>query len=124
MRNKRFMLYLFGVFIITIILVVFLQYNSNSNIKKLIHGNESLINEFQILDETQELETDMLYIETHVYRTVFGGDSSYLEGIKNREGIANARFQKLKPLLLTDSTAELVQQLDSLIQEKLKFSDN
>jgi signal transduction histidine kinase/CheY-like chemotaxis protein len=123
MPNKRFMLYLLGIFITTIILIVFLQYNSNKHINKLIHGNELLINEFQILGETQKLETDMLYIETHVYRTVFRGDSSYLEGIKDRERSARARLLKLKPLLLSDSTTGLVQQLDSLIEEKLKFSD-
>jgi signal transduction histidine kinase/CheY-like chemotaxis protein len=123
MPNKRFMLYLLGTFITTIILIVFLQYNSNKHINNLIHGNELLINEFQILGETQKLETDMLYIETHVYRTVFRGDSSYLEGIKDRERSARARFLKLKPLLLTDSTTGLVQQLDSLIEEKVKFSD-
>lgn len=123
MRNKRFMLYLFGVFIITIILIVYLQYNSNRNIHKLIHGNEALIKEFQIIEETQNLQADMLYIETHVYRTIFSGDSSYLEGIRNKEKNARARLLKLNPLLLTDSTAALVQQLDSLIEEKLKFSN-
>ncbi|MCW3119024.1 MAG: response regulator, partial [Chitinophagaceae bacterium] len=123
MRNQRFMFYLLGIFVTTVILIVFLQYNSNSNINKFIRGNEALINEFQILGETQELETDMLYIETHVYRTVFSGDSSYFEGIKNRERSARTRLLKLKPLLLTDSNAALVQQLDSLIEEKLTFSN-
>jgi signal transduction histidine kinase/CheY-like chemotaxis protein len=123
MHNQRFMLYLLSIFISTIMLIVFLQYNSNSHINKLIQGNELLISEFQILGETQKLETDMLYIETHVYRTVFRGDSSYLEGIKDRERSAKARLLKLKPLLLTDSTTGMVQQLDSLIEEKLKFSD-
>ena len=70
MRNQRFMLYLLGIFITTIILIVFLQYNSNSNINKLIHGNESLINEFQIIGETQKLQTDMLYIESQIHRAV------------------------------------------------------
>ena len=124
MHNKRFIFYLLGVFITTIILIVYLQYNSNSNINKLIHGNESLINEFELIGETQKLEADMLYIETHVYRTVFSGDSAYLEGIRNRESSARARLLKLKPLLLTDSTISLVQQLDSLVEEKLKFSDH
>ncbi|MCW3108380.1 MAG: response regulator [Segetibacter sp.] len=123
MPNKQFMLYLLGIFVTTVILIVFLQYNSNSNINKLRHGNEALVNEFQILGETQELETDMLYIETHVYRTIFSGDSGYLEGIKNRERIARARLLKLKPFLLTDSTKALVRQLDSLIEAKLQFSN-
>jgi signal transduction histidine kinase/CheY-like chemotaxis protein len=124
MRNKRFVFYLLGVFITTIIVIVYLQYNSNSNINKLIHGNEALVNEFQILGETQQLETDLLYIETHVYRTIFIGDSSYLQGINDRERTARARLSKLEPLLLTDSTVALVQQLDSLIEEKLRFSNN
>jgi len=124
MRNKRFIFYLLGVFITTIILIVYLQYNSNSNINKLIHGNESLINEFQIIGETQKLQTDMLYIESEIHRAVIGEDSSYLEGIRNKEKNARARLSKLNPLLTTDSTKRLVQKLDSLIEEKLAFGNN
>ena len=124
MRNLRFMLYLLGIFISTIMLVVFLQYNSNSHINKLIQGNESLISEFQIIGETQKLETDMLYIESEIHRAVIGEDSSYLKSIQNKEKNARERLLKLKPLLLTDSTKGLMQQLDSLIEEKLKFGNN
>jgi signal transduction histidine kinase/DNA-binding response OmpR family regulator len=120
MRNKRFMLYLLGIFIATITLIVFLQYNSNNNINKLIQGNESLISEFKIIGETQKLETDMLYIESHIYRTVFSEDSSFLEGIKSREENVRAGLLKLRPLVLTDSTKNLVQELDSLMEEKLE----
>ncbi len=121
MRNKRFMLYLLGIFITTMILIVFLQYNSNSNINKLIQGNESLMSEFQIIGETQKLETDMLYIESHIYRTVFSKDSSFLEDISNNEKKVREILSKLRPLVLTDSTKKLVQELDSLIEVKLEY---
>ena len=121
MRNKRFMLYLLGIFITTIILIVFLQYNSNSNINKLTEGNESLIREFQIIGETQKLETDMLFIESHIYRSVFSKDSGFVEDIKNNEKNVRAVLAKLRPLVLTDSTGKLVQELDSLIQLKLEY---
>src|ERR1700687_545735 len=119
MRNTRFMLYLLGIFIATMMLIVFLQYNSNNNINKLIEGNKSLISEFQVIGEIQKLETDMLYIETHIYRTVFSEDSSFLDGIKSRETNVRAALSKLQPLVLTDSTKKLVQRLDSLIEKKL-----
>ncbi|HXB30433.1 MAG TPA: histidine kinase dimerization/phospho-acceptor domain-containing protein, partial [Puia sp.] len=121
MRNRRFMLYLLGIFITTIILVVFLQYNSNSNINKLIQGNESLIREFQIIGETQKLETDMLFIESHIYRSVFSKDSGFVEDIRNNENNVRAVLSKLRPLVLTDSTRKLVQELDSLIEIKLEL---
>jgi len=121
MRNKRFMIYLLGIFINTMILIVFLQYNSNSNINKLIQGNESLMSEFQIIGETQKLETDMLYIESHIYRTVFSKDSSFLEDIGNNEKKVRKILSKLRPLVLTDSTKKLVQELDSLIEVKLEY---
>jgi CHASE3 domain sensor protein len=124
MRNRRFMLYLLGIFITVILLIVFLQYSSNSNINKLIEGNESLIREFKIIGETQKLETDMLYIETHIYRTVFTEDSSFLEGIQAREKSVKAGLLKLQPLVLTDSTKKLVQKLDSLIEKKLEVGNN
>jgi signal transduction histidine kinase/DNA-binding response OmpR family regulator len=119
MRNKRFMLYLLAIFITTIILIVFLQYNSNNNINKLTEGNESLIREFQIIGETQKLETDMLFIESHIYRTVFSKDSSFVDDIKNNEKNVRAVLAKLRPLVLTDSTRKLLQELDSLVEVKL-----
>src|SRR6202035_5915831 len=104
MRNKRFMLYLLGIFITTIILIIFLQYSSDGNLNKLVQGNESLIREFLIVGETQKLETDMLYIESHIYRTVFSEDSSFLDGINNREQSVRAGQVELQPLACNDST--------------------
>jgi|GEM_PF-128182 signal transduction histidine kinase/CheY-like chemotaxis protein len=121
MRNKRFILYLLGIFVTTIMLIVFLQYNSNNNINKLIEGNESLIREFQIIGETQKLETDMLFIESHIYRTVFSKDSSFLKDIKGNEGKVRKIMSELRPLVLTDSTKKLVKELDSLVEVKLGF---
>ena len=121
MRNKRFMLYLLGIFVTTMLLIVFLQFNSNNNINKLIQGNESLVREFQIIGETQKLETDMLFIESHIYRTVFSNDSSFLEDIKNNENKVRNILSKLRPLVLTDSTKKLVRALDSLTELKLEL---
>jgi signal transduction histidine kinase/FixJ family two-component response regulator len=121
MRNNRFMLYLLGIFVATILLIVFLQYNSNSNINKLILGNELLTHEFQVIGETQKLETDMLFIESHIYRTVFSKDSSFLEDIKGNENKVKKILSNLRPLVLTDSTKKLVQELDSLTELKLEY---
>src|SRR5882724_3383359 len=121
MRNKRFILYLLSIFVTTIMLIVFLQYNSNNNINKLIEGNESLIREFQIIGETQKLETDLLFIESHVYRTVFSKDSSFLDDIKNNEDKVRNILSNLRPLILTDSTKNRVRELDSLVAAKLDY---
>ena len=121
MRNKRFMLYLLGIFITTMMLIVFLQYNSNNNIDKLIQGNESLIREFRIIGETQKLETHLLFIESHIYRTVFSKDSSFFEDIKTNEEKVKEILSNLRPLVLTDSTKKLVQDLDSLTEVKLEL---
>ena len=122
--HNRFLVYLLGIFIATIMLVVFLQYNSNRNINNLIQGNESLISEFQIIGETKKLQTDLLYIESQIHRTVISEDSVYLDRIRQKEKNVTESLSKLNPLLLTDSTKELVQLLDSLIDDKLKFSEN
>jgi signal transduction histidine kinase/FixJ family two-component response regulator len=124
MRNKRFLLYLFVVFIITVILIVFIQYNSNRNINKLIYSNETLINEFQVIGETQKLQTDLLYIESQIHRTVISVDSEYLTDIRQKEKNVRESLFKLNPLLLTNSTKELIQLLDTLVENKLEFSEN
>ncbi|MCW3117180.1 MAG: histidine kinase [Chitinophagaceae bacterium] len=124
MRNRQFMLYLLGIFVFTIILIVFLQFNSNRHINKLINGNELLMNEFQIVVETQKLQTDMLFIESQIHRTVISEDSFYLKAIRDKEKNVRTGLIKLSPLVLTDSTRNLIRQLDSLIEDKLEFGED
>ncbi len=124
MRNKQFMLYLLGIFITTIILIVFLQDNSNGNINKLIRGNESFIREFEIIGMTQKVLTDILSIDSEIHRAVMGEDPGNIGVIQNKERNVRAGLSDLKPLLTTDSTHKLLQKLDSLIEEKLKFGDS
>ncbi|MET0638069.1 MAG: ATP-binding protein [Chitinophagaceae bacterium] len=124
MRSKQFILYLLGIFFTTILLIVFLQFNSNGNINKLIHGNESLIREFEVVAATQKVQTGMLYIESEIHRTVIGEDSGYVADIKKRELSVRSGLFTLTSLLVADSTRELILRLDSLIDEKLKFGNN
>src|ERR1700730_18112322 len=124
MRNKWFILFLSGVLIATIALIAYLQYNSDRNIKDIIHGNESLINEFQLIGEIQKLETDLLTIETLLNRSVIEQDSGYLAVIRQKEKNVKSSLSRLKPQLLTESTRGSIHQLDSLIEDKLQFSNS
>lgn len=124
MANRRFMLFLLSIFISTIILIVFLQYNSDDHINKLIQGNESLISEFGIIGETQKLQADMLYIESDIHRAVINKDSSFLHAIQDREKNVRSTMFKLKQVPASNINKALIQQLDSLVEEKLKFGNN
>jgi len=62
MPTQRFLIYLLSIVTVTIMLVVFLQYNSGRNIDQLIMGNESLLAEYKLKNEVQNLLVDLSYI--------------------------------------------------------------
>ena len=124
MKNKQFLYFLLALLAAVICVILFLQYNSNKNIDQLIKGNDALIDEFGIIGETQKLQTDLLYIESEIYRTVIGEDSSYLPGIREKEKSVRLGLTRIKPLVSTDSAKKLVLKLDSLVEAKLTFGDS
>lgn len=48
MLNQRFKYLLLIIFLASIVVIVFLQYNSGNSIKNLIRDNKSLVNELRI----------------------------------------------------------------------------
>lgn len=64
MVTKKFMLSLLSIFIATVMMIVFLQYNSNSNINTLIEGNQELLSKFLIKTKIQRLLADLTFIST------------------------------------------------------------
>src|SRR5215203_3549438 len=70
MVSKKFILFLLSIFVATIIIVVTLQYTANSNINRLIEGNQELLAEFKIKSEIQELVVDLTFISTETKKVI------------------------------------------------------
>ncbi|HRD44844.1 MAG TPA: hypothetical protein PLN30_13855, partial [Ferruginibacter sp.] len=61
------------IFIIVVLLIVFLQFNSNRSINRLVDGNEEMMNGFEINNSLRNLQTEVLAMESKVKGTVIRG---------------------------------------------------
>lgn len=61
------------IFIIVVLLIVFLQFNSNRSINRLLDGNEEMMNGFEINNSLRNLQTEVLAMESKVKGTVIRG---------------------------------------------------
>ena len=69
MRKKLFT-YLLAIFIVTIMLIVFLQYNSIRNVNQLIDGNQALLTELQRRIAIHSLREDLYFISNEERRMI------------------------------------------------------
>ena len=112
------------IFLLSILLIVFLQFNSGKSINSLIAGNKRLLHELQVKTQLQILETDIIFIETNIRGYVITGDTNHLQGV--REQIANIR-QELDEVVASikdDNYAALLQELSFLTDEKIRHSSD
>jgi len=70
MMRKKLFTYLLAIFIVTIMLIVFLQYNSNRNVNQLIDGNQALLTELQRRIAIHSLREDLYFISNEERRMI------------------------------------------------------
>ena len=79
MVYKRFKYLLLIIFLGSILLIVFLQYNSGNSIKNLIKDNKSLLRELQVKSKLQKLETDIIFSESALRDMVANNDAQHIQ---------------------------------------------
>jgi signal transduction histidine kinase/CheY-like chemotaxis protein/HPt (histidine-containing phosphotransfer) domain-containing protein len=112
-------LFLFG-----IIIVVFLQVLSGYNIKRLIRGNKSLLNELQVQNALRKLESDILIVESDIRGAVITGNSFHLRNIQGRVTQTDQTLSSLQELLVSDVSQKNIDYLSRLVREKKQFNDS
>jgi len=111
-----------SVFISSILLVVYLQFNTSRSINQLIRGNEDLINELQVKSQTEVLQKNIASLENKV-------KSAVIEDLPDTRLIIDSESEKIKTTfhlldtLKNDSSiAPLLDELHKLIEEKIAFN--
>lgn len=112
-------LFLFG-----IIIIVFLQVLSGYNIKRLIRGNKSLLNELQVQNALRKLESDILIVESDIRGAVITGNSAHLKNIQGRVSQTDDALASLQKLLVSDVSQKNIDYLSHLVHEKKQFNDS
>ncbi len=117
--TRYFRYILLVTFLSAILVIVFLQFNSNRSINQLIDGNEDLLEELNIKNNIQQLQTGIITLENKVKSAVIEGKPVSKDFI-NQE-VANIRLsmQKLDTLQNDQVIAPLILQLNSLVNSKV-----
>jgi signal transduction histidine kinase/DNA-binding response OmpR family regulator len=122
MQPKLVKYYLLSLFITGVVLFIVLQFNSAQNIRKLIAGNEKLLDEFNVKNELQKLQTSIAKTDSKVRGTIISQDTLNITGIEAEVALIKADLQEIDKLVMNDSTQKLLTQLDYLVEEKNRFN--
>ena len=114
------MLSILSIFIVTIVLVVFLQYSSNSNINSLITGNQELLSEFVLKTKIQDLIEDLNVISTEKRRMI---SQDLREGRDSMDSHIKTVWEELaylKKITIHEDTKQKLNELDQPLTEMLQ----
>lgn len=118
---KQFRFFAFWAFIIGLVAIVFLQFISSQNIKRLIRGNNSLLHELTVQKQLRNLQSDILTIESDVRGAIINNDSIYLRNVNAKVSAVQSETKTIEQLINANDTHE-AQELKSLVDQKLDFN--
>ena len=123
MLQSRFKYLVLIIFLASVVLIVFLQYNSGNSIRNLIQDNESLSSELQIKTKLQKFQTDIIFSETALRDLVNSDDPRHVRELdKDLKNIKN-EFIEIDNAIRSTSESKLLDQLSFLVAEKLENSN-
>jgi len=120
--NRYFRYLLLAIFIIAVLLIVFLQFNSNRSINKLIQGNENMLSDLEIKTNLQRLQTDIFTLESKMRGAVISGQSTDLWHLFEEINSVNESLQKLDILAKDKNIQPLLARLNRLVDSKTTFN--
>jgi signal transduction histidine kinase/CheY-like chemotaxis protein len=123
MLNQRFKYLLLIIFLVSIVVIVFLQYNSGNSIKNLIRDNKSLVNELRIKKKLQQLQTDIIFVESALRDLVGNENAQHIQELDKQLNIIEDEFAEIQQLVTPAKESALWNRLDVLIKEKLENTD-
>jgi len=117
MAENRFRYLVLIIFLGSILLIVYLQFNSGRSIQNLINGNKNLLNELETQARLKELEKDIILVESSIRGFVITEDSLHLQGVVPEINQIENELANIRSTL--GDSSELVDQLAFLSAEKV-----
>jgi signal transduction histidine kinase/DNA-binding NarL/FixJ family response regulator len=122
MKDGRMKYLALWFFIIGVLLIVFIQFITAENVRRLTQGNYRLLEEVNIQNGLRRLEADVLTVESDIRGAIITNDRFHIRDVSIK--IANIRSEttNIRQRLQAREAQPMVQQLDRLIQQKIDFS--
>src|SRR5206468_10835194 len=99
MSENRFRYLVLIIFLGSILLIVYLQFNSGRSIQNLIAGNQQLLKELQVQSQLKELEKNIISIESNIRGFVITSDSIHLEGVRSDIEAIDEELQNIQAMI-------------------------
>jgi CHASE3 domain sensor protein len=122
MPENQFRYLVLIIFLSSILLIVYLQFNSGRSIENLINGNKNLLKELETQAKLKELEKDIILVESSIRGFVITEDSIHLQGLTPEIAKIESELRTIRTTL--DDSSQLVDQLSFLAAEKLEHNRN
>lgn len=117
---NRYLRYIIPVvFIIAVLLIVFLQFNSNRSINRLVNGNEEMLNGFEINNTLRNLQNGVLTMESKVKGTVIRGAEINDGHIANEISSLNKMLDSLSKMPGSNLILPQLAMLRDLVNRKI-----
>ncbi len=123
MLQTRFKYLVLIIFLASVVLIVFLQYNSGNSIKSLIQDNQSLLSELQIKTKLQNFQTDIIFSETALRDLVTNDDPGHSRELNRELEAIKHELIEIDKTIRPTSELRLLDQLNFLVTEKLENSN-
>src|SRR4051812_22451398 len=120
MFAQRFKYLMLVIFLLSIIVIVYLQYNSGKSIKNLITDNEILLKELQIKTKLQKLQTDIIFSESALRDLITNNDERHVRDLNGEYGIIQGEMADIDSAIRTARDNALLEQLRFLTDEKVE----
>ncbi|MCO5291177.1 MAG: response regulator [Chitinophagaceae bacterium] len=109
------------VFFAAILVIVFLQFNTNRNIDRLIDGNDEILEELDLKDDLQILHTNLFTLESKIRGIIIRGEKVNTDTLQNEFDSVNQLLQKI--VLAYDTIkAPPVNEFVSLVTRKIAIN--
>jgi len=120
--SRYFRYLLLAIFVAAVLLIVFLQFNSNRSINNLITGNERLLNDLTTKNDLQHLQTDIINLENKISGAVIRGVSVDSTQLKAEVDNINSTLFSLRVLESDIVIGRQVKRLYALVDEKINYT--
>lgn len=110
------------IFLVSVLMIVFLQFNSGQSINTLIHSNTRLLNELRTQRDLQILETAIISVESNVRGAVITERSDHLKNLENEIQNIRLGLKKLDIYFEDPVTDSLLKSLTDVVERKITHS--
>ena len=111
-------------FLIGILFIVFIQFFSGRSINHLTQLNTSLLKELSLQNDLNKLQSDILIVESDVRGAILSQDSIFLNDFDAKTLSINEDLNNLRKVLKSGQLLTNLNNLQSLVKQKIDFNDS